>query len=113
MTRTKLNDDQLRELLATYQTDEPVASIAERFGIKVDAVVTCAKKAKVRRPAGLKSPRSKWKLTDEQKRDMLTAYGHGEPIEEIAEKFGIPVRMVATHASDAGVRRPQREASSS
>ncbi|MFI6889138.1 hypothetical protein [Streptosporangium canum] len=116
MPKTQLNDEQLRDLLAAYQTEEPVASIAARFGMKVTAVVTCAKKAKVRRPTGLKPTRTKWHLPEDQLCDLLIAYGKDDPIEDvsdIAQRFGIPVDAVVNYAKAAGVRRPHREASSS
>ncbi|MER6171291.1 hypothetical protein [Streptosporangium sp. NPDC001681] len=106
MPRIKLTDEQRRELLEAYQTDEPVASIAGRFGLKVASVATIAQNAGVRRPAGLKPTRTKWSLTAEQEKDLLTAYANDEPVTEIANRLGVPEHVVSTRVRDARVRRP-------
>ncbi|WP_440100096.1 hypothetical protein [Streptosporangium sp. H16] len=103
----KLTDEQLNAIREAYPTEESVESIASRLKLKVTAVVNAAQKLGVRRPPGLKPSRTKWRLTEEQERDLLAAYGTtDEPVGEIAARIGVPDYVVRNHVKEARVRRP-------
>ncbi|WP_440063890.1 hypothetical protein [Streptosporangium sp. OZ121] len=106
MPRARWTDEQLQGIRESYPTEEPVEAIAARLNMKVEAVVNAARTLGVRRPTGLKPSRTKWLLTEDQKRDLLAAYGTDEPVAEIAARLGVPDYVVRTHAQEAGVRRP-------
>ena len=61
-------------------------------------------------PRTKKVVKHSWRLTQLEKRQMLTAYKRGDPLQAIADRFGVSYNYPSIYASRQGVnlRRQKR-----
>jgi transposase len=110
MASNKLTQAQRRQIKKDYDNDMPVREIARKFGISAATVTYWAKKAVPSRSAPAPSkrkrrPQTKDKLTPAQRLDVAERYRKGEPMKDIAERYGIKMSTINYWIRKHGVPR--------
>lgn len=105
MPPRRLDEDQVRRIAAEFERGATRGEIAEAFGVHA-STITRALKA-----CGAESVRgARRKLSSSDQAEIVSDYGRGGSISELAERFGITRQYVSQIAISGGAapRRPNQ-----
>ena len=101
MKRGKLTEEEVCRIVELYNNGAPVKVICSTIGCTRNCINTYVRRA------GCK-PRNRSladKITDEQKQELLDRYAAGEPVEDLAARFGLTIHAVYHMACNAKQKR--------